>query len=84
MTTDANAVTDVAELSYEQARDELIEIVSRLERDSLTLDESITLWERGERLAARCEEWLVGARARLEAAKQGAAHLAEGDDEAAE
>lgn len=84
MTTDANAVTDVAELSYEQARDELIEVVSRLERDSLTLDESITLWERGERLAARCEEWLVGARARLEAAKQGVAHVAEGDEEAAE
>jgi exodeoxyribonuclease VII small subunit len=65
-------VGDVAEekpeLTYEQARDELTEIVRRLETGGLTLEESLALWERGERLAATCEEWLEGARARLAAA----------------
>jgi exodeoxyribonuclease VII small subunit len=56
------------ELSYEQARDELAEVVRRLEAGGLTLEESLSLWERGERLAAICEEWLEGARARLTAA----------------
>lgn len=50
---------------YEQARDELIELVKRLEAGGLTLDQSLKLWERGEELAAICEEWLEGARARL-------------------
>ncbi len=53
---------------YEQARDELIELVKRLEAGGLTLEQSLELWERGERLAAICEEWLDGARARLTAA----------------
>ena len=56
-------------LRFFYGTDELIEVVSRLERDSLTLDESITLWERGERLAARCEEWLLGAKRLLDAAR---------------
>lgn len=60
-----------AELSYEQARDELINVVNRLEQGGTTLEESLQLWERGEALAARCEEWLLGARKRLEAARQG-------------
>ena len=63
--------TDVAELSYEQARDELITVVNGLEQGSSTLEESLALWERGEALAARCEEWLIGARARLERARTG-------------
>jgi exodeoxyribonuclease VII small subunit len=50
---------------YEQARDELIELVKRLEAGGLTLEQSLQLWERGEELAAICEEWLEGARARL-------------------
>ncbi|MFI0410945.1 exodeoxyribonuclease VII small subunit [Actinomadura sp. 3N508] len=54
--------------SYEQARDELADTVKRLEAGGLTLEESLALWERGERLAAICEEWLEGARARLAAA----------------
>jgi exodeoxyribonuclease VII small subunit len=62
---------DVSELSYEQARDELIRVVSELEQGASTLEESLQLWERGEALAARCEEWLVGARARLDAARAG-------------
>ncbi len=49
------------ELSYEQARDELIEIVARLEAGAATLDESMSLWERGEALARRCESLLAGA-----------------------
>lgn len=64
---------DVSELSYEQARDELIQVVGELERGSSTLEESLVLWERGELLAKRCEEWLVGARARLDAARAAAA-----------
>lgn len=55
-------------LSYEKARDELAEVVKRLETGGLTLEESLALWERGERLAGICEEWLEGARARLAAA----------------
>jgi exodeoxyribonuclease VII small subunit len=52
-------------LSYEQARDELAEVVKRLEAGGLTLEQSLDLWERGERLAAICTEWLEGARARM-------------------
>ena len=63
---------DVAELSYEQARDELVQVVQRLEQGSPTLEESLALWERGEALARRCEEWLLGAKARLDAARSGA------------
>ena len=65
--------TDVAELSYEQARDELITVVTALEQGSSTLEDSLALWERGEVLAARCEEWLIGARARLDQARSGTA-----------
>lgn len=54
--------------SYEQARDELTEIVRRLEAGGATLEESLALWERGEELARICQEWLDGARARLDAA----------------
>jgi exodeoxyribonuclease VII small subunit len=53
---------------YEQARDELVEIVRRLEAGGVTLEESLQLWERGEQLAKICQDWLDGARARLEAA----------------
>jgi exodeoxyribonuclease VII small subunit len=61
---------DVTELSYEQARDELVSVVSRLEAGGATLEESLALWERGEALAARCQEWLDGARVRLDAARE--------------
>jgi exodeoxyribonuclease VII small subunit len=64
---------DVESLSYEHARDELIRVVTELEQGSSTLEESLALWERGEALAARCEEWLLGAKARLDAARSGAA-----------
>ncbi|NHC15802.1 exodeoxyribonuclease VII small subunit [Motilibacter deserti] len=53
---------------YEQARDELLDVVRRLEAGGTTLEEALALWERGERLAAVCQEWLDGARRRLDAA----------------
>ncbi|MER0242214.1 exodeoxyribonuclease VII small subunit [Streptomyces sp. HSW2009] len=55
-------------LGYEQARDELVEVVRRLETGGTTLEESLALWERGEELAQVCRRWLDGARARLDAA----------------
>jgi exodeoxyribonuclease VII small subunit len=75
MTDRVEAVTDGGAgaapseaLSYEQARDKLAAVVKRLEAGGLTLEQSLELWERGERLAAVCGEWLDGARARLAAA----------------
>lgn len=63
----AAETTDEA-LGYEAARDELIETVRRLEAGGTTLEESLALWQRGERLAAICQRWLDGARAQLQAA----------------
>jgi exodeoxyribonuclease VII small subunit len=54
-------------LTYEQARDELVDTVRRLEAGGTTLEESLALWERGEALAQQCQEWLDGARKRLDA-----------------
>ena len=54
------------ELGYEQAREELIEVVQSLEQGGLSLEETLALWERGERLAQICQTWLDGARQRLE------------------
>jgi exodeoxyribonuclease VII small subunit len=67
--TDAAPTDDIQGMSYEQARDALVAVVDRLERGGSTLEESLALWERGEALAARCETWLIGARARLDAAR---------------
>jgi exodeoxyribonuclease VII small subunit len=66
----ADKLPEVSTLTYEQARDELIAIVDSLEKGTASLDESVSLWERGEALATRCEEWLAGARQRLEAARK--------------
>lgn len=73
---------DIDSLSYEDAREQLVRVVSELEQGSATLEHSLELWERGEALAARCESWLVGAKARLDAARA-AAVSAESTDEAA-
>ncbi len=59
--------------SYEQARDELVDVVRRLEAGGIGLEESLALWERGEELARICQEWLDGARARLDAVVRPAA-----------
>lgn len=61
-------MADQDTLGYEQARDELVEVVRRLEAGGSTLEESLALWERGEELARVCRRWLEGARARLDAA----------------
>ena len=58
---------DLKDLSYEQAKQQLDAIVTQLEDKDLPLDDMVTLWEQGEKLAAVCEERLAGARARLEA-----------------
>jgi exodeoxyribonuclease VII small subunit len=65
-------------LGYEQARDELIAVVAKLEAGGTSLEESIKLWERGEQLARICQDWLDGARARLDAVV--AANDDSGDD----
>lgn len=65
-------VTDTARiqaLTYEQARDELVGVVSRLEAGGEPLESALALWEQGELLAQRCQQWLDGARARLEAVR---------------
>jgi exodeoxyribonuclease VII small subunit len=64
--------TDVAALTYEQARDELVRVVTELEQGAATLEQSLALWERGEALAQRCEEWLLGAKERLDKARAAA------------
>lgn len=58
----------ISELGYEEARDELVAVVHELEQGGLDLDTSLNLWERGEKLAQRCEEHLAGARERVEQA----------------
>ena len=63
---------DRPEISYEQAREELVEVVRKLEAGGTSLEESLALWERGEELASTCQRWLDGARERL--AKVQAAH----------
>jgi exodeoxyribonuclease VII small subunit len=60
-------VIDPASPSYETARDELADVVRRLEAGGTTLEESLALWERGEELARTCQDWLDGAKARLDA-----------------
>ncbi|WP_147918157.1 exodeoxyribonuclease VII small subunit [Ruania zhangjianzhongii] len=69
MSTVNSQAPDVATLSYEQARDELVDVVGKLESGAASLEDSLALWERGEALADRCQSWLDAARDRLAAAK---------------
>jgi exodeoxyribonuclease VII small subunit len=62
--TDKNK--DIEAMTYEHARDELTKVLSQLEQGSVTLDQSMDLWQRGELLAQKCEQWLAGARAKLD------------------
>lgn len=71
--TGATSFEPVETLSYERARDELVEIVKILELGQMGLDESLKYWERGEALAKRCEEHLAGASKRVEQALNSAA-----------
>lgn len=61
--------TDPAPLGYEEARAELLDVVRQLEQGGTTLEESLALWERGEKLAQLCQDWLDGARRRLDAVR---------------
>jgi exodeoxyribonuclease VII small subunit len=56
--------------TYEEARSELEDVVRRLETGGVALEESLALWERGEQLAQQCQEWLDGARRRLDAVRE--------------
>ena len=62
-------MAEAKKISYEAARDELAEVVESLEAGSATLEESLKLWERGEELAKICQEWLDGAKKKLDAVK---------------
>lgn len=75
-----DAAVDLSHLSYEEAREALVDVVRRLESGAETLEESLALWERGEALARRCEEWLAGAQAKLDAATRRTTDPAAGDD----
>lgn len=72
---------DIQALGYEEARDQLFSIVQTLERNQSGLEESIALWERSELLARRCDEWLDGARERLDRATD---RQRQADDEVSE
>lgn len=61
---------ELSGLSYEQAREELMVVVQQLESGGAPLAESLALWERGERLAGVCQDWLDGAKAKIEAAAE--------------
>jgi exodeoxyribonuclease VII small subunit len=61
---------EIAKLSYEQARDELQSVVSQLEQQNVSLEASMALWERGEALARHCEDFLTGARKKLDEASK--------------
>ncbi len=74
-------MTENRRISYEQARDQLVELVKRLEAGGLTLEQSLELWEQGEKLATVCEEWLEGARAKLAAATTRASGDGTDDDQ---
>ena len=65
MTKNSKDTREISELGYEECRDELIDVVRTLEQGGLDLDASLQLWERGEKLAKRCEQQLAGARKRV-------------------
>lgn len=69
MPDNTTAPSDAQNMSYEQARDELVTVVRTLEGGNLPLEESLRLWQRGEELADRCQAWLDGARETLNEAQ---------------
>jgi exodeoxyribonuclease VII small subunit len=68
------------ELTYEQARAALEDVVRRLEAGGVPLEESLALWEQGEHLARQCQQWLDGARARMQAVQNGKGTTPDADD----
>lgn len=81
--TDPRDRPDVASLTYEQSRDELIQVVTSLEHGTASLEDSLALWERGEALADRCQGWLDAAKERLAAASADRSQAQTGDDDRA-
>ncbi|QCX26713.1 exodeoxyribonuclease VII small subunit [Nocardioides jishulii] len=75
----SETATDPQDLSYEEAREELIEVVRTLEQGGTTLEQSLALWERGEALATACQAWLNGARQRLDDAIDGSSEAGSDD-----
>jgi exodeoxyribonuclease VII small subunit len=80
VTSQPSGSTELDGLTYEQARDELVDVVRRLEAGGASLEESLALWERGEALATRCQQWLDGARQRLDAARASTAQADEPEE----
>ncbi|AXE39419.1 exodeoxyribonuclease VII small subunit [Acidipropionibacterium virtanenii] len=78
--TAQDQVAGEPEIGYEQARDELVEVVRRLESGGTSLAETMTLWERGEKLAAICQTWLDGARRRIEDARAASENINDNTD----
>ncbi|MBK8468716.1 MAG: exodeoxyribonuclease VII small subunit [Candidatus Phosphoribacter sp.] len=78
--TSPQPLADIADLTYEQARDELIGIVARLEAGQVPLQESMTMWQRGEALAAHCSDVLDGAQATIDEAADAGVVLRVRDD----
>ncbi|PIF01555.1 MAG: exodeoxyribonuclease VII small subunit [Propionibacterium sp.] len=63
--TTKDGAPDSVELSYEQAREQLSEIVTKLESGNTPLANALALWERGEQLAAHCQSILDAAREKI-------------------
>jgi exodeoxyribonuclease VII small subunit len=80
VTSQPSGSTELDGLTYEQARDELVDVVRRLEAGGARLEESLTLGARGEALATRCQQWLDGARQRLDAARASTAQADEPEE----
>ena len=68
----ADQNSDIQQLSFEKAMKELEQIVSKLERGDVELEESITIYERGEALRQHCDRLLKQAEAKVEKITQGA------------
>ncbi|MFT4185985.1 MAG: exodeoxyribonuclease VII small subunit [Micrococcaceae bacterium] len=62
--------TDIENLSYEEAREQLVNVVAQLESGQVSLEDSVKLWERGDLLAKRCNQWLAGVKAKVDAAME--------------
>jgi exodeoxyribonuclease VII small subunit len=65
-----SAKKELEKLGYEEAREQLAQIATQLERGNLTLEESLALWERGENLAGICQQWLDNANERINPPEQ--------------
>jgi exodeoxyribonuclease VII small subunit len=80
MSLDLPGGMDIGALSYEESRDALVAVVSALEQGGTSLEDALALWERGEALAVRCQQWLDAARTRITAAAGGGQESADGED----